>query len=72
MEFESGRFRQVMGRFAINPFSGERVPIWVAKPSLFPTFGLTGSVENVDFGFKPSPATITIATGAPSLLYAAS
>ena len=40
---------------------GLTVPIWVAKPSLFPTFGLTGSVENVDFGFKASPATVTIA-----------
>jgi Big-like domain-containing protein/type I phosphodiesterase/nucleotide pyrophosphatase len=47
---------------ATNALRNVAVPIWVAKPYLFDDFGLTGSVENVDFGFKNSPATISIAS----------
>jgi hypothetical protein len=46
---------------ATNVLRNVAVPVWVAKPYLFDDFGLTGPVENVDYGFKASPATVAIA-----------
>ena len=42
---------------ATNVLRNLAVPVWVAKPYLFDDFGLTGTVEGVDYGFKAaSPA----------------
>jgi hypothetical protein len=48
------------GANATNVLRNAAVPVWVTKPYLFPAFGLTGPVENVDFGFKSSPTNLTI------------
>ena len=41
------------------------VPVWVAKPYLFDDFGLTGTVEGVDYGFKPATQLTIAAPGHP-------
>jgi len=47
---------------ATNVLRNVAVPVLVAKPYLFPTFGLTGPTENVDYGFENSPGNVTITT----------
>ena len=50
---------------ATNVLRNLAVPIWVAKPYLFDDFGLTGTVEGVDYGFKAATQLTIAAPGHP-------
>ena len=50
---------------ATNVLRNRAVPVWVAKPYLFDDFGLTGTVEGVDYGFKAATQLTIAAPGHP-------